>query len=301
MSILNRKLKSAAVIGVGALCAIAAGGCSKDSDELPGIAHPTVAIVDRTINALKVDTISAIHGTYGAACRSHVSGDPWSVAIGGTAASDELSVVLNDTACELTLTAVTAAATTYVGDPSIPLGLTYKGTASSFPTGAPVFYANAKIASLLFAANFQITLLVSDDPGRATEANTASAATVTSTAVANQVPAPEYTLDASGIAVTTDTNDAVHSATGSATLNLAALAQAGELYVVDGNDSLGEFSTYAEIDAFYGLGAPTAIAPIDASEFNLTGTLPLVRNVIISHTEEGVRSYEVIRVTFSSF
>ena len=68
------------------------------------------------------------------------------------------------------------------------------------------------------------------------------------------------------------------------------------------NTSQSVGSSFAEIDAAFAAGTQIAIAPtIPASSFALIGqTLPIVRNVIIHHSQSGVSTYEIIRITFSA-
>jgi hypothetical protein len=112
----------------------------------------------------------------------------------------------------------------------------------------------------------------------------------------NQVSAPNYGLDFSGYVVKEDINHVVQSTTSA--VKVMAGSHLGESYLVDTRQDLGW--SFAAVDAAYTAGAP---APLGATiaEFGLAGTtLPTLRNVIILHTQNGVRSYQVLRVTFNA-
>ncbi len=112
----------------------------------------------------------------------------------------------------------------------------------------------------------------------------------------DQVSSPDYWLDFSGYVVKNDINHVVQSTTG--VVKVMAGGHVGEAYLIDARQDLGW--SFGAVDAAYTAGAP---APLDAtiSEFGLAGaTLPTLRNVIILHTQNGVKSYQVLRVTFNA-
>jgi hypothetical protein len=275
---------------IAALC-IVQPGCNQD------IAEGSAEAINQTTQALTAGEIESVNGTYGAGCTDR-TGD-WSVAIGVAAVLDnpELSVVLNDSGCVLTMTELHTTAGIIAADPPIDLDNSYATAASSFAD--PVeFYANAKLSSVLFASDFSITVLYSDDASLATDSNTASFAVVESTATAENVPAPDYSLSVEGISLTTDAADVVQSATGNASLTEGDVV--GQRYVLVQGSGL---DTYAEIDEAYIAGTDAAItASIAASAFELVGddlTTPQVQTLILANIADGVRSYQVFAITFN--
>jgi hypothetical protein len=137
-------------------------------------ARGSVAAVDQTTGALQSAELLSINGSYGDGCADR-SG-PWSLEVLGDATLDHprLSVMLNNDACALTLTAQQTSDGLITADPAILLTTSYKLTPSAF--GDPIaFYANASLSSVSFAGDFVITVLHSDDPSLETRANTARA------------------------------------------------------------------------------------------------------------------------------
>ncbi|MDP9036403.1 MAG: hypothetical protein M3O50_16505 [Myxococcota bacterium] len=112
----------------------------------------------------------------------------------------------------------------------------------------------------------------------------------------DQANSPDYWLDFGGYVVKEDMAHVVQSTTGA--VKLMAGRHLGEAYVVDTHQDLGW--SFGAVDAVYTAGAPAPLGAI-MSELGLVGaTLPTLRNVIILHTQNGVRSYEVLRVTFNA-
>lgn len=295
------------IVSTLALSAVSSAGCSTPSGQQ--FVSPNVVLVNRTHQALSTGTLEWANGTYGSSCAAHANA-AWSVRIGGVATMDHnaLEVTMHDAACVLTLTALKGA-DTFLGDPAIAMGGTYKTGASAFaPSAAPLaFYGNAKLSAVTFNANFEIDILVSDNLSD-TETGDAGAGQSfvmqTSTVSASAVIAPDYTLSFGALNITTDLAHVVQTATGD-DVTATVGSHAGEIYKVSTNQSLG--TSFAAIDAEYklaaddaGIGTPTTMAAlIPVSDFGLvTYTLPVVRTVIIAHTEHGVNAYEVIRITF---
>ncbi len=214
-----------------------------------------------------------------------------------------LSVVINDTDCVLFVTALRND-TLFSTSDSIQLDTSYRATAARFTNGSDgsVLYANAELDAKTFAADFNVVVLYSNDPSLASGSNGAHYGTVESSATAGAVPAPDYDLDLSGIVVTTDVNNIVLTATGSATL-FTDIGPAGQTYVVV---SGGGLTAYGDIDAAYlSATTPTAIGDgtIAASVFGLADsdlTTPQVDTLIIANTVAGVRSYQVFEITFNN-
>jgi hypothetical protein len=266
--------------------------CLSESDYAEG----NGVVIDRTTQALLSADLDSVDGTYGGACTDRAGA--WSVDLGGGAVNPLLSVVLNDTACVLTVTHLRTTGGILAAVPVIPLTTSYAGSASSF--GSPIeFYANARLSSVAFAGDFVVTIPYSDDSNLASDDNTANYDVVESTATAESVPAPDYTIEASGLALLTDVNDVVVSASGSAALTDGPVPVLGQTYVILEATGL---ITYAAINTAYLAGTPVAVtATIPAADFVLVGddlTTDQVRTVIIANTVSGVRSYQAFEITF---
>lgn len=264
-------------------------------------------VVGSAFYSLTSDSIQWLNGTY-TACAGR-SGS-WSTRVSGNGAMDNpaLTVVKNDAACTLTVTAVVADQT-YTASPPVVLGTSFAASPSTFANGGSQFLANAKIDSLSFAADFQISFVYGDGAAPPVTSSNVNAAyaTVQSTAVVTSVAAPTYTLDITGLRFQADPIKLIFGVSGSAILNAGALT--GSAYVIEGG-SLSATPTYAQVQAAYDniFLTPKAISSatqaIPASEFNVV-TLSLfsstqVRNVIVKRTVGGIAAYQVFRVTFTS-
>jgi hypothetical protein len=116
--------------------------------------------------------------------------------------------------------------------------------------------------------------------------------------IAERVPAPDYSVDFGALAVQADASQVVSSVVGR--LGLSQGEQTGEFYVIDNDPALGP--SFASIDAAFAAGDPVPVAAsIPAEGLGLVGeTLPMVINVIILHAADGVKAYQVIRVTIAA-
>jgi hypothetical protein len=265
------------------------------SDEVTGSAEA----VSKATQALTVGEIASVNGTYGVNCDERTGAWSLEVAPAATLDNPEVSVILNDADCVLTLTEVHTTAGIISAIPAIPLGTSYAVSSSAFGSVPVEFYANANLTPAGFGANFLITLPFSDDPALLSDSNTANYAVVVSSVTAESVPAPNYTIDVSGLAVLTDIDDVVQSVTGTADLTAGSVT--GQTYVVVAASGLG---TYDEIDTAYEAGTPAAMTlNIPAADFTLVGedlTVPVVRTLIIANISEGVPSYEAFEITFNA-
>jgi hypothetical protein len=286
----------------GALLMQTACASEADDDTVCG----RVVVVDQTSQALTLAGLVAVDGIY-TGCSGRADDDPWSIAItGGTAGGlnhAPLTVILNNTACALTLTDLVTDAATDVTRPAstpIPLGATYvTGAVASFGVAPILFYANALINPANFSGNFVVTIRFSDNPTLATGGAQASFAVATSTATAMGVPAPNTTLNFASFALMTDFNDVVTSATGTVALTPGAVL--GQTYVLL---EVAGLMTYANIDAAFLGGSPAAVpATIAAADFMLVGDdltgAAQVRTLIIANTVGGVASYQVFEISFT--
>lgn len=272
-------------------CVVMLSGCFGGGD-----VSGEVEVIDKRSETLLSGDLEAVNGTYGAGCTNR-SG-PWSIEIEGGATLDnpELSVVLKNTACVLTVTSLQTTGGTLTAAPSIAMGASYKVAASAFEDE---FYGNAKMDSVSFADNFVVTILYSDDPNAATDDNnSATFEVVTSSTMGDSVTVPNYTIEPDDLDVVVDAGQIVQSTTGSVTLTPG--SQVGQTFVVVDASGL---DTYAELDAAYiaGVDAPIMGNAIPAAAFTLVtedlDTLP-IRTLIIANTENGVASYQAFAITF---
>lgn len=271
---------------LGALTLLAA---CQGSNEVLG----SVDVDLRSETLLQADLESA-NGTYGAGCTNRTGSWSVEIAAGATLDHDELSVVKNNAACVLTLTELRTSDGAIAADPSISLTTSYKVAASAFDD---LFYANARLSSVSFAADFTLTILYADDPDSATDDNTAKFDVVESSAMGDSVTVPDYAIEPDDLDVIVDEDQIVQAASGGVTLTAG--AQTGQTFVVA--DAAG-LDTYAELDAAYLAGTPAAIgASIPASAFTLVAEdlddLP-IRTLILANIENGVASYQSFEITF---
>lgn len=268
-------------------------------------------LVDRSQQALSTGQFLFANGTYGAGCAGR-SGN-WSLALdgfNGTPTNTVLSVVKDDGDCVLTLTSLVTGtasdALTWVANtasPALALDASYAVSASSFASGA--FYANAMQSSTSYASNFTVTILYSDNPDLAESgSDTATFITRSASASSSQIEAPDYTIDATGLTIQTDADDVVEAMGGTAQLELPEGAGAGESFKILSSDP---GLTYASIDAAWLAGGSATLLSsltslqIPGSSFDMTDvdiTTSQDRFVVIAHTVDGVRAYQVITVTF---
>lgn len=251
-------------------------------------------LIDRT-NPPEVIPIECAAGTY-TNCAQRTGGFRVCTADSGYRSS--LSVLRNDVDCRLTMSGLLAG-DDFAATPPLTIGGSYAGWASlftgSFGAGeaaAAAFYANAKLSPVDFNADFSVFVLFASNLDHVSP----SAASGISSAYADdpQVPAPDYTLDFTGYEVKADAHRVVQSATGS--VALVPGAHPGESYVTDSDQELG--ATFAHIESAYTAGTSAPLGST-VTAFRLVGeTLPTRRNLIILHAENGVRSYQVLRITF---
>lgn len=278
-------------------------GCTE-----PEVVGGDVELVDKTKLPLTVGDLESVNGTYGAGCTGH-SGS-WSIEIanGATLDHDPLSVIKNDTACVLTLTELRAESLLYVTASDIELGSTYVGSASEFKlstaaTGPDpvVFFANAKINPADFSADFALSFLYSDDANAASGANNASYDEWESSVSGDPVTAPNYTYD-DNLAIQADIDDVVTTALGSVDFTDGSVT--AERYFVDLGTLPGS-PTYDDIKDVFDAGSNAAVSGANPSilvaEFDLMGdTLPQTRTIIFRHLENGVASFQTLKVTFNA-
>lgn len=125
--------------------------------------HGSITVYSDTAQALASADLISVHGTYGAGCTSRSGA--WSVAVDSPAPPGPpgLSVLINDTSCVLTLTALLTAGGLVAAAPPIDLTTSYAAGPSKF-SGSSVFYANARLSPASFSSDFELSLRYSSDP-----------------------------------------------------------------------------------------------------------------------------------------
>ena len=289
-----------AAIAVGLLvlggCAIDPASADEDPDDI---------VTGTVSNPLAQSAILWLNGTYvGCFNRSGA----WSARVSGTATMDNpaLTVVKNDPACVLTLTAMVADQT-YTAAPAISLSTSYASSPSTFAAGATQLLANARLETGSFGSDFQITFVYGGDtaPTVASAAVSGEYTTVQSTTAATVVLPPTYTLDTSALRSQVNLVGLVYTMTGTAVLNDGTIT--GASYVID-MGTLGATPTYAQTGSAYTAAIATqktitgANPVIAASEFaaggvNLLGATQ-IRSVIVKRTSAGIAAYQIFRVSF---
>lgn len=116
--------------------------------------------------------------------------------------------------------------------------------------------------------------------------------------VGKALPAPNYSVGLGAVEVVTDVQQLVTSARGFVSLTEG--SQPGQSLVINQDAALR--SSFAAIDAAFEAGNPAEIDDtIPVENFSLLGrTLPAVRNLVFLHEVNGVRAYQVVRVTFTA-
>lgn len=290
---------AAALLALFVLCSCVAG-------EVPDLPSDEAVIASVT-DPLSNSAIQWLNGTY-TSCIGRTGS--WSARVSGSATmeNEALSVVKNDTGCQLRLTSVQGDVKYTTASP-ILLGTSYAGSASTFGSGQTAFYGNAKLESAGYASDFQITFVHNggDNAPPVIDATVTGAYATVSSSVATQIATPpSYTLDISNLRFTADMIQLIVTLTGSATLVNGLVT--GNSYAID--STLGANPTYAQTRDAYDAAVLTqktisgANPTIQASEFSVVALSILgstqVRNIIVKRTVAGVSAYQIFRVTFIS-
>jgi hypothetical protein len=291
--------KSATILATSAMALTM--GCDSGSNV---VASPRAQLEINTA-ALTAPELESANGTFGLGCTDRVGAWSLEIAPGATLDNAPLSVVKNNEECELTLTSFIANGEEHLADPPFIMTSAYQSPSSAFSivAGPIEFYGNAYLSSLAFDDDFVVHLLYSDDPNKGSASNTASYAVQSASVEAEGVPSPNYELDMGPMLLEVDSDNIVQTATGNATFTNGTVI--GQDYVI--LTSMSADPTYAEIhDAFTNgtqVGVPEFDFVIPADEFFLVSedlSAPIVRYVIVANTVEGVSSYQLYTVTFSS-
>jgi len=295
----------AKILRTASLAALVIAACS---DQEEAIVRPTV-VLSGDVSPISDGAVLSLDGTY-TSCLERTGA--WSVRVAANAplTNTELSVISGDSGCVLAITSINADQA-YATNTPVALSATYQVAPSSFApaSGNGVsFYANAKLNSAGFGANFVIAVVHSGDPSQVDAgAVSATYATVQSTNQATVVSAPNYTISfttGTPFTLQLDAAKTVLSASGAATLLDGAIT--GTTYVVD----LGTLATtpsYLAVQAAFLAQTSHAISganpTIPAANFGLAGVSlvnPVVRTVMVGRLVGGVLGYELIKVTFRS-
>ncbi len=306
----------------GALFAgLASTGCSAPTAATPHLvhAHAEVALAPSapSSSAAKTAEIKPMNVTHSSGVQIvelngvyqgcvEMSG-AWSVAVNGNdVALDNppLTVVQADFNCQLLVTSVRADQI-YTAASPIPtqMGPEQSSSFSAVGTSEVAFYASAWNMDPGYFGDFTLFLFYSPGPNQTpTGVNATYTTNPASPAQAEQVPAPDYTVDLSQMTIQTDANNWVTSASGPATFNFG--SNPGSGYVID-DGTLSANPTFGELDALYKSQTPTPITwyqgfSIDASALSIQwNMLPLVRSVVIGNDwMNGVSGYQNVTITF---
>lgn len=267
--------------------------------------------------------IQSANGIY-TNCVSHTDGDMWSVSADGSSPLDytRANVVLHDVTCSLTLTQLH----TDSGIESTNVGILLSNSPSGqVPSAFGMnndLYANAYYGgnfSGIWDADFTIIILYGDTAQSVVSVN-AGYTTIKGSAIAMEVPAPDYSLSFSFMSpdiffINVDANNVITGFGGYGSLTpgnvLGNLATNG-LMVADGAIS----NDYASVMNIWMSNGGNPIATLPDGEVpgntmlhgfpgnNWVGqTLPMTKTLIIANTESatgsGVTSFETIEVTFN--
>jgi hypothetical protein len=301
----KRPARRSSFVGLALAMATAAplaAGCSATDD-----LTPKVVLVDHTTAPLSLGALNALNGSYGAGCIDR-SGD-WSSPIGGFAGgleNPELRVVKANNACVLTLGSVLIGSIKYVPVSTVTLTESYTTEAVAYKAEgdtAIAFYGNLKLSDATFSTSFAISLLFSDDAAAASAGSAQSAYKYNSiSATQSSVVPPDYTVDGSAVGVLTDANKSIAEVSGSIELTDGMVT--GQSYVIS-SVALGATPSFDAIDAAFLAGTPVTISgaspSVLASALGLVGVSlasgDIQRSVIVAHTVNNIRAYQVITLT----
>lgn len=286
------------------VCVLAMVGCA-GADTSAGSTVPEGEVLGTASSSLSNGSIQWVNGTY-TNCVNHTGS--WSARVSGVATmtNGALTVVKNDTTCVLSMTGIYADQL-YGATPALALGTSFAAVASSFGSGAAQFSANARLDSVQFAADFQLSLVYGDTTTAPTSVVVNSAyATVQASTVTTGVSPPNYTIDTSSFLFQIDAIGLVTGVSGSAQLTNG--TNTGTTYAID-MGTLPASPTYLQVGVAW-ITAVTTQKPITganpavpSSQFGVLGLNLLsssqVRTLIVQRTVAGVSAYQLFRITFS--
>lgn len=293
------------------LLSLVVAACSSSSRKDDENVGATAQALTRSLTA---HPLAFVNGTY-SGCVQRPDGSPWSLRIAGAGALPHaaLTVVKNDVACHLNVTDLDSnAGDTYTVDGgSYAIADDWSATSRTFASasnpGTDYLYANIRLDDVLFNDAFVLTVRYSDDANDTAVSVSSNYSVVTATAVAERVPAPDYTIDVSSLVINTDANGDVDTTSGAAAFTL--VTQTAEDYVVLDADIGGP--TWADVDSSWnsasagggmniGVTAFTGSIPsVQLAPHGMALATPHVRTVILRHTLTGVPSYTTFTITFT--
>jgi hypothetical protein len=286
-----RTLALAALVGVATGCS-----ASSESDLVKGelvVSGSQSALTEEELGSLKLE------GTYAATCDGHASdgSDAWT--------SDDVTVRKNDADCVLTITAIDIGEAQYHASSGLALEESFAGSALAYADadGTKRFYANAKISDASFGGDFVITVLTSADTTSSDVGDSSGEyATQGGTVSAGAVAPPSYEASFAPLHVSMDANDVVQEGGVTGYVQLFAGGSADRFAVYDGHV---DPSSFEDVETAFGSGA--ALSGLDqlripASYFaGLEGDdldVNEVWTIMLRHEVEGVRSYQLLYITF---
>ncbi len=292
-------------LSVSALACSLLAGCGASD------VKPRLDPIDHFTSALSLGSLLEVNGVYGNNCLQR-SGS-WSVGIAGFSGltNSELSVIKNDTACELSLSSLRIGTvmtnSLYAPSSNLALGSSYAANGDALrddPMNPIAMYLNARITpDLSFASDFTIQMVYSDDPRLTTGTKAATFGITSSTVSAGSVTPPDYTLSLTNLAIEVDAGDVVLSVSGTA--DLTDVMTTGQAYAIT-STSLGATPSIAAVEADFAAAMQYSITganpTIAASRFNLVNadlTSGVTRNLIIQNLVSGTASYERFLITFN--
>lgn len=281
-----------------------------------GCGAPKTVNGDAVFSALTTvaATIQSANGTY-TNCLKHTDGDMWSVSADGHTPLDfpKVSIVEMDPSCALTITQLhtdTGIKTTTNGI-FLNTNSYYDSNIHSFGTN---LYANAMYTGNwdgTFDKDFTI-FIIYGDTAQSVSTTTASYQTITGSAIAMAVPAPDYVLGFSAtMSIQTDAYNTVVSTTGYVYVDVGSIPATDEPRIADGlvpND-------YASAVASWAIASPTDDDTIDGNGHRMVKlfldsfvgkALPATETLIFINTDfdpslngSNVSSYETLALTIN--
>ncbi len=277
----------------------------------PSEVKPRLDPIDHFTSALSLGSLLEVNGSYGTNCLNR-SGS-WSTGIAGFSSltNPQLSVIKDDTACDLSLSSLRIGTVMtnklYSPASAMALGSSYANSGTALkddPMNPIAMYLNARITpDLSFTSDFTIQMVYSDDPRLATGTKAASYGIAQSSVSAGSVTPPDYTLSLSNLSIEADAGNIVLSVSGTA--DLTDVMTTGQQYAIT-STNLGATPTIAEVEADFAAATQYAISganpSIPGARFNLGSqnlTNGVTRNLIIQNLVSGTASYERFLITFN--
>jgi hypothetical protein len=296
------------------LCAIALAACDTGRDT-PASVVADAELIDLQSVVISSTTVMAIEGTYGASCIARTGA--WAIALNGykfTSGETQLSVVMNDPTCTLSVTLIKAGtpSATVSYSPVVPFLLAATFAANGVAlrlngAGGTQFYANFHVQpDLSFNTDFIVQMAYSDDINATSLTVVTSYAVSVASASALVIPAPNESVSLSKVDVrVTPFGNVVWFTNGGVVLTQGSVP--GVRYVID-LDTLGSPPTFASIDASFNdttkshvalTGTSQTVAARDLGLMGISLTSPKTRNIIVINSGSPATTYQLIQLTFT--